>query len=94
MDLEMHRVTRRGKDIHLSPGAYDLLKLLMGAPDHVFTREEIRRGVWGDDPNVDLRNVDLAMKRMRESLVRAHKDDPIDTVRGVGYRISRRATST
>ena len=88
LDDEVHRVTRRGKDVHLSPGAYDLLKLLMSAPDHVFTREEIRTRVWGEDPNVELRNVDLVLKRLRESLAKVHKADPILAVRGVGYRMA------
>lgn len=93
LDDEVHRVMRRGKDVHLSPGAYDLLKLLMSAPDHVFTREEIRTRVWGEDPIVELRNVDLVLNRLRESLAKVYKADPILAVRGVGYRMASRTRS-
>lgn len=88
LDDEHHRVTRKSRDVHLSPGAYDLLRLLMTSPDHTFSREEILEKVWGDTGSVELRNVDLVLKRLRASLREGRRTDPITTIRGVGYRMA------
>jgi two-component system phosphate regulon response regulator PhoB len=41
--------------------------------------------VWGRDVYIDERTVDVHVGRLRKALHRAHKADPIRTVRGAGY---------
>jgi two-component system phosphate regulon response regulator PhoB len=54
MDMATHRVTRRGKHIHLGPTEFRLLRLFMERPYRVFTREQLLDKVWGRDIHVEL----------------------------------------
>lgn len=87
MDLGSHRVSRGGKPIHLGPTEYRILRSFMERPDRVFTREQLLDRVWGRDIHVELRTVDVHIRRLRKALG-AHGDDGIiRTVRGTGYAL-------
>jgi two-component system, OmpR family, phosphate regulon response regulator PhoB len=47
LDRERHRVTRVKLEIPLGPTEFRLLEFLMRRPRKVFSRDELRRGVWG-----------------------------------------------
>jgi two-component system phosphate regulon response regulator PhoB len=87
MDLATHRVSRRGKLIHLGPTEFRLLRLFMERPDRVFTREQLLDKVWGRDIHVELRTVDVHIRRLRKALGSHGDDDVIRTVRGTGYSL-------
>jgi two-component system phosphate regulon response regulator PhoB len=87
MDLSTHRVTRRGKPIHLGPTEFRLLRLFMERPDRVFSREQLLDKVWGRDIHVELRTVDVHIRRLRKALGTHGDDDVIRTVRGTGYAL-------
>ncbi len=88
MDLATHRVARNGQPIHLGPTEYRLLRLLMERPDRVFTREQLLDKVWGREIHVELRTVDVHIRRLRKALGAHGDDDVIRTVRGTGYAIN------
>ena len=87
MDLATHRVTRSGKNVHLGPTEFRLLRLLMERPDRVFTREQLLDKVWGRDIHVEPRTVDVHIRRLRKALGAHGDDDVIRTVRGAGYAL-------
>jgi two-component system phosphate regulon response regulator PhoB len=87
MDLGTHRVTRSGKAIHLGPTEFRLLRLFMERPDRVFSREQLLDKVWGRDIHVELRTVDVHIRRLRKALGAHGDDDVIRTVRGTGYAL-------
>lgn len=87
MDLATHRVTRGGKRIHLAPTEFRLLRLFMERPARVFTREQLLDRVWGRDIHVELRTVDVHIRRLRKALGAHCDDDVIRTVRGTGYAL-------
>ena len=87
MDLATHRVTRDGKPIHLGPTEFRLLRLFMERPYRVFTREQLLDKVWGRDIHVELRTVDVHIRRLRKALGTHGDDDVIRTVRGTGYAL-------
>lgn len=88
MDLGTHRVTRSGRAIHLGPTEFRILRLLMERPDRVFTREQLLDKVWGRDIHVELRTVDVHIRRLRKALGAHGDDDIIRTVRGTGYALN------
>jgi two-component system, OmpR family, phosphate regulon response regulator PhoB len=92
MDLATHRVTRGGKHIHLGPTEFRLLRLFMERPSRVFTREQLLDKVWGRDIHVELRTVDVHIRRLRKALGAHGDDDVIRTVRGTGYALDMDAT--
>ncbi len=87
MDLAAHRVTRNGKAIRLGPTEYRLLQLFMERPDRVFSREQLLDKVWGRDIHVELRTVDVHIRRLRKALNEHGDNDVIRTVRGAGYAL-------
>jgi two-component system phosphate regulon response regulator PhoB len=87
MDLGSHRVSRGGKPIHLGPTEYRILRLFLERPDRVFTREQLLDNVWGREIHVELRTVDVHIRRLRKALAAHGGDDIIRTVRGAGYAL-------
>ena len=85
LDLARHRVTRTGRDIHLGPTEFRLLRALMERPGRVFGREQLLDRVWGRDIHVELRTVDAHVRRLRKALNTTGGADLIRTVRGAGY---------
>jgi two-component system phosphate regulon response regulator PhoB len=87
VDLATHRVTRGGKPIHLGPTEFRLLRLLMERPDRVYSREQLLDKVWGRDIHVEVRTVDVHIRRLRKALGEHGDGDIIRTVRGAGYAL-------
>ncbi|MDF3073305.1 MAG: phoB [Alphaproteobacteria bacterium] len=87
MDLTAHRVTRNGKNIHLGPTEFRLLRYLMEHPGRVFAREQLLDAVWGKDVYVEARTVDVHIRRLRKALNGENEQDVIRTVRAAGYAL-------
>lgn len=88
VDARRYRALRGGRPLELGTRELHILALLMSRPGVVHSRDQILDAVWGADAAVTDRNVDAYIKRLRKMLkagadIRA--DDPIRTVRGVGY---------
>ena len=59
----------------------------MEQPHHVFPREELLKAVWGADIHVELRTVDVHIRRLRKAMNEGGEPDLIRTVRAAGYSI-------
>ena len=87
LDLSAHRVTRAGKPVHLGPTEFRLLRFLMERPGRVFSREQLLDAVWGRDAEVELRTVDVHIRRLRKALNGTGRADLVRTVRAAGYSL-------
>lgn len=87
MDLAGHRVRRGGREVHLGPTEFRLLRHLMAHPGRVFTREQLLDAVWGRDVFVGPRTVDTHIRRLRKALAEDDGPDLIRTVRAAGYAL-------
>ena len=87
LDFEKKRVVRADKIIHLGPTEFRLLQCLMEKPEIVLSREVLLKLVWGEAIHVELRTVDVHVKRLRQALQIKGLPDPIRTVRGSGYAL-------
>lgn len=88
MDLASHRVKRNGREIHLGPTEFRLLRHFLQHPGRVFSREQLLDLVWGHDVYVELRTVDVHIRRLRKALNTDDADaDLIRTVRSAGYAL-------
>lgn len=88
LDLNSHRVTINGQEIHTGPTEYRLLELLVRNPDRVFNRNQLLDRVWGRGVYVEERTVDVHILRLRKLLKPFGLDRAVQTVRSVGYRFS------
>jgi DNA-binding response OmpR family regulator len=78
--------TVHGKEIELRTKEFDLLLSLASRPGVVMTRETLLRQVWGREYDVDTRTIDVHINRLRARLNTSNAE--IETVRGVGYRLT------
>ena len=87
MDLVSHRVSRSGTAIKLGPTEFRLLHSFLEKPGRVFSREQLLDKVWGRDIYVELRTVDVHIRRLRKALNTENETDLIRTVRSAGYSL-------
>jgi two-component system phosphate regulon response regulator PhoB len=86
VDRPGHRVSVRGVDVGLTPTEYRLLLLMVDSRGLAQRREHLLQAVWGAEPDMQTRTVDVHIQRLRTKLGSAGQ--MIETVRGYGYRLS------
>jgi two-component system phosphate regulon response regulator PhoB len=84
MDLAAHRVRRGSKNIQLGPTEYRLLRHLLENAGRVFSRQQLLETVWPHSEDIELRTVDVHIRRLRLAL---GEPDIIRTVRSAGYAL-------
>ncbi len=87
LDPVAHKVMRRGKALDMGPTEYRLLKFFMESPGRVFSRGQLLDGVWGTGSDIELRTVDVHIRRLRKAIEIDGARDPIRTVRSAGYAL-------
>ena len=90
LDPTTHRVSADGGELDLGPTEFRLLHFFMTHPERVHSRERLLDGVWGNNVYVELRTIDVHIRRLRKILTATGHDRLIQTVRGAGYRFSAR----
>ena len=87
-DQAARRAWYAGQSLDLRPREYDLLLYLAQHRGQVLGREQLLDQVWGTADFIDERTVDVHVHRLRQKLLQIEPDlDPIQTERGVGYRL-------
>ncbi len=86
IDAAAHRVWVDDAEVQLTATEFRLLTMLARRSGRVQTRGQLLQEVWDMPPDLSTRTVDTHMKRLREKLGPA--GERIETVRGVGYRLS------
>lgn len=83
IDKHQREVFFGGKVVEMTKMEFDFLKLLAEHPNRAFSRDEILNKVWGYEHYPTTRTVDTHVLQLRQKT----RDDLIETVRGVGYRL-------
>ena len=86
LSVEKHEVCADGEPVVLTLKEFALLKLLFEHRGSVMSRDRILREVWGYEFDGESRTVDVHVRTLRQKLGAAA--DVIETVRGIGYKIS------
>jgi two-component system OmpR family response regulator len=87
---EDYTVFYDGKKIELTSKEFEILRLLAQRPDRVFSREQILEELWKDDFEVYDRVIDVHINSLRKKLGK----NWIVTVRGVGYKFSKKGDTS
>jgi two-component system, OmpR family, phosphate regulon response regulator PhoB len=77
-----------GHRIHLRSVEFRLLEFLLRNPERAFSRSQLLSQAWGRDRNADERAVDVTVQRIRKALQSHNWSRYLQTVRGLGYRLS------
>jgi two-component system phosphate regulon response regulator PhoB len=91
IDLVAHRAYSGEAEVQLTVLEFKLLHELMLQAGRALTRENLLKEVWQASGELTTRTVDTHMMRLREKLGVAR--DQVETVRGVGYRLSPELTA-
>jgi len=75
-----------GNAVSLTAMEFDLLRELLKARGNVLTRDVLMDKVWGYHGDATSRTLDTHVRRLRDKL--GDTGSLIETVRGVGYRVS------
>ena len=88
IDLISHKLYVMDKEVDIGPTEFKLLELFMRNPDRAFDRSQLLDRVWGRGVYVEERTVDVHVLRLRKVLKPLSHHHLLETVRGVGYRLS------
>jgi two-component system phosphate regulon response regulator PhoB len=91
MDVVGHKVKRAGSPVALGPTEFRLLRHFLEHPGRVFSRERLLDSVWGQDSEIELRTVDVHIRRLRKAINANADADIIRTVRSAGYALDAEA---
>jgi DNA-binding response OmpR family regulator len=86
IDLPQRRVTILDREVTLTPTEFKLLTAFARSPDRVLSRDQLIAAVWGDAGARSPDQVKLYVGYVRRKLLDAAGVNPIETVRGFGYR--------
>ena len=90
IQVQSRKLFCNGIEVELTKKEYDLLLYLALNHDKVLTRHQLYEHIWGNilDDQYDSNFIDVHIKNLRKKL-NAYASTPwLETVRGVGYRVS------
>ena len=88
LDPAEHRCRRGDTDVDLTPREFSLLEYLMRFVGEAVPKREILSHVWGEDFEGDPNIVEVYVGYLRRKIDHAFGRSSVETVRGVGYRLT------
>ena len=88
LDPARRRAARGGVPITLTPKEYAILEVLMRSSGELVSRTRLTERVWDEASEVLDNLVDVHVSHLRKKLERGGGSPLIQTVRGLGYRLS------
>jgi len=87
VDLARWRVTLDDRPLELTPTEFQLLVFMTRRPGEIISREELARGVWGDESMSRSRTIDAYVRRISAKLSGSGAPR-ILSIRGLGYQLA------
>lgn len=84
IDLDLHRVSRNGRVIHLGPIEFRMLRHLVEHAGEICSRDALIQAAWPQGRYVDRKTVNVHIGRLRQILGESG-GDVIRTIRSAGY---------
>jgi DNA-binding response OmpR family regulator len=91
MNVQSRKLICKGQEVDLTKKEYDLLQYLVLNHNKVLTRHQLYEHIWGNilDDQYDSNFIDVHVKNLRKKLNLYAPSLWLETVRGVGYRVSK-----
>tara|TARA_R100000306_G_scaffold62535_1_gene72587 strand:+ start:281478 stop:282152 length:675 start_codon:yes stop_codon:yes gene_type:complete len=87
LDTSAKRVSVNGTGVDLTAYEYKTLEYLMLHPDQVVSKTELTEHLYAQDYDRDSNVLEVFVRRLRQKLDPDQTLNPIETVRGQGYRM-------
>jgi DNA-binding winged helix-turn-helix (wHTH) protein len=92
LDLDRYRLRREGSEVPLQPKVFDVIRFLVEHHDRIVHKEDLLNAIWCGE-HVNETAVPWTISRARKALGQSgDAKDPIETVRGRGYRFTGRVS--
>ncbi len=88
MDMSTQRVSMQGREIELTTFEFKVLQYLVMHTDHVVTKSELTEHIYEEDAERDSNVIEVFIGRLRRKLDPDGLLNPIETLRGRGYRLT------
>lgn len=90
MDIQGRKLMHGDREVEITKKEFDLLHYLAINHDKVLARHQLYEHIWGNtlDDQYDSNFIDVHIKNIRKKLSALAPAPWLETVRGVGYRIS------
>jgi len=88
--IQARKILHKGKEVGITKKEFDLLHYLVMNHDKVLARHQLYEHIWGNalEDQYDSNFIDVHIKNLRKKLNLFAPAPWLETVRGVGYRIS------
>jgi DNA-binding response OmpR family regulator len=93
LDLISRQARWFDREAVLSQREFTLVQYLMQTPGHIYSRQQILKNVWGINFDPETNVVDVCVQRIKRKFSGGENGHygPIESVRGVGYRVKAEA---
>lgn len=88
VDLSAQRVFRDTEEVELTTFEYKVLNYFVMHPGEVVTKSELAEHIYEDDADRDSNVIEVFVGRLRRKLDPEGRLNPIETLRGRGYRLA------
>ncbi|MBW4417790.1 MAG: response regulator transcription factor [Myxacorys californica WJT36-NPBG1] len=88
LDLTNLIIERHHKTVQLSGREFQLMEYLLRHPRQVLSHEQIEKALWGWGSEPESNAVTTLVRRLRQRLEVVDAKDWLETVYGIGYRLS------
>ena len=90
LNFDEMTLTAAGQPVNLTAHEFKIVELLAGQPKRVFTKQQIYEAVWGDAYAVEDKTIPVHASNIRAKLRPSGTDSYIQTVWGIGFKLSER----
>lgn len=90
IEFQSRKVTHNGNEVLLTRKEFDLFNYLVINRNKVLTRQQLYEHIWGNilEDQYDSNFIDVHIKNVRRKLNEFASTPWLETVRGIGYRVS------
>ena len=88
IDLAAQRVRLAGQEVELTTFEYKVLEFLAMHPEQVVTKTDLSEHIYEEDADRDSNVIEVFIGRLRRKLDPGGELQPIETLRGRGYRLN------
>ena len=89
LDRESKRVYVGEDELSCTTMEYSILELMLNNPNKVFSKRNLFESITGDDYISDDNTMNVHMSNLRKKIAKITDEPYIDTVYGMGYRLSK-----
>lgn len=89
LNLDTYDVVVKGQEVGLTRQEYKILELFLKNPNKVFSKQEIYEYAWNDIYIGEDKTINVHISNMRTKLKKISDEDYIDTIWGIGFRLSK-----